>query len=318
MNKLVKITLAILIIMAAVSSSALAVFNAASYTNMHMKILSSSTKTAVTNKVTEVVEKTVKASMNEYEKALALHDWLTANAQYDMSYTEYEADGVLLNGKGVCQSYALAYYLLLEEAGIESSYSFGNGHMWNTVKIDGEWYHVDVTWDDPVYLSGGKVVNKNTNDHTFFGLSDAAIQQFDNHECLYDTGIVAESYESSYFFQNGDLDEIKAYVQNKLNDGKTSFTYKFSDTSEKTTVMVSTAALMLRETTFSVKGENVRVNVIEDGNTLRIERKASESRTVSQKTEIKVNPTGEIPMMMTIETEEIAGSAAVVVTVNAQ
>lgn len=65
----------------------------------------------------------------------------------------HTAYGVVMDGVGVCQSYSLAYNILCRKAGIEciNVYSNGIGHMWNMVKIGGEWYNVDVTYDDPIY-----------------------------------------------------------------------------------------------------------------------------------------------------------------------
>ena len=87
----------------------------------------------------------------EWEIALWLHDWLIHNADYDYTYTYYTPDGVLLKGTGVCDSYTRAYNLLLAEFGIECKRleSPEMNHAWNLVKIDGEWCHIDCTWDDP-------------------------------------------------------------------------------------------------------------------------------------------------------------------------
>ena len=105
----------------------------------------------------------------DVEIAMWLHDWLTHNANYDYTYTYYGADGVLSQGTGVCQSYTLAYGLLLDEFGIENVrvVSDAMNHTWSMIKLNGVWYHVDVTWDDPD--TGGY------ENQTYFGLSDASI-----------------------------------------------------------------------------------------------------------------------------------------------
>ena len=72
----------------------------------------------VAGKVNAIVESVIKDDMGEYAKALALHDWLIYNANYDFTYSNYMPEGVLLKGSGVCQSYALAYQLLLKKVGI--------------------------------------------------------------------------------------------------------------------------------------------------------------------------------------------------------
>ena len=98
--------------------------------------------------------------MSDYEIAKALHDYLALNNEYDMRYysgnvpaISYTAYGALVNRTSVCAGYALAYERLMDQVGIPCEYVTGmttNGyHAWNIIQIDGEWYHVDVTWDDP-------------------------------------------------------------------------------------------------------------------------------------------------------------------------
>ena len=108
---------------------------------------------------------------SDVEIALWLHDWLTNHADYDTTYSEYGPDGVLIKGTGVCESYTAAYGLLLDEFGIPNDQvvSEAMNHTWNLVKLDGAWYHVDVTWDDPV---GGGYENR-----YYFGLGDAHMRE---------------------------------------------------------------------------------------------------------------------------------------------
>lgn len=81
------------------------------------------------------------------------------------SYTPY---GVLVKNTGVCQEYATAFKLLLNRLGMECIVvsSEGMNHAWNIVKIDGDYYHVDVTWDDPI------PDRKNQTSYKYFNLSD--------------------------------------------------------------------------------------------------------------------------------------------------
>ena len=108
---------------------------------------------------------------DSWEIALWLHDWLIYNANYDFTYTHYHPEGVLLYGTGVCQSYSEAYALLLAEFGIENMVLVAPemDHAWNLVKIDGEWCHIDCTWDDPG--TGG------AENYTYFGMTDALMQR---------------------------------------------------------------------------------------------------------------------------------------------
>lgn len=105
----------------------------------------------VGGKVKAVIASEIKSGMTDRQKALAIHDWLTHNAYYDHSKVNHDPDGVLLKGKGVCESYARAFQMFMSELGIPNVYvtSDSLNHAWNMIYVDGGWYHVDVTWDDP-------------------------------------------------------------------------------------------------------------------------------------------------------------------------
>ena len=103
------------------------------------------------DKVNQLVAELVTEKTSAYTRAKVMHDWLIYNADYDLTYKEHDPEGVLLHGSGVCQSYAMAYEMLLEAAGIQNRLVIGDtiNHAWNIVKLDDEWFHVDTTWDDP-------------------------------------------------------------------------------------------------------------------------------------------------------------------------
>jgi hypothetical protein len=108
---------------------------------------------------------------NAYETALNLHDWVLDHCVYDTTYTYYSAESLMLHGTGVCNSYARAYKLLLDECGIAcrrvAGYAYGEpsaGHAWNAAKIGGKWYLFDLTWDDGSDNEYGR--------HFYFAVSD--------------------------------------------------------------------------------------------------------------------------------------------------
>lgn len=113
----------------------------------------------------------IEESMSDMEKALAVHDYMVQNYEYDLTYSIYSANEMFEKKTGVCQAYALAYKEIMTDLGIPCQYvtSCAMNHGWNLIKIDGEWYHVDVTWDDPTPDLLGRVR------HVFFLVSDDAI-----------------------------------------------------------------------------------------------------------------------------------------------
>ncbi len=119
--------------------------------------------------------------MSDLQKALVLHDWLVLHKAYDydnylagtLPEISYSAYGVMVLGTGVCEGYARAYADLLQRCGIPciTVNSTSMNHTWNQVCLDGSWYHVDVTWDDPTPDLPGRVL------HTHFLHSDGWVQE---------------------------------------------------------------------------------------------------------------------------------------------
>lgn len=142
----------------------------------------------------------VQPGMTELEKAIALHEYVVLNCEYDnrsaanKPRTAYSSYGVLADGKAVCQGYALTYKLLLNEVGIECYMvtSDAMNHAWNLVKLDGQFYQVDTTWDDPVADRFGMA------QHTFMFVSDAAFQSGDGRTAHHDWQVTSGSYVVDY------------------------------------------------------------------------------------------------------------------------
>ncbi|ADQ05809.1 transglutaminase domain protein [Caldicellulosiruptor hydrothermalis 108] len=137
---------------------------------------------AVLQKAQEIVQTVIDQTYNDYDKVLALHDYLILHTRYDIeSYLNHSgpfdihtAYGALINGLAVCDGYAKAMYVLLNTAGIETIVVYGEagdvaskvGHAWNMVKLDGDWYQLDVTWDDRDSLGGVEI------DYSYFNVTD--------------------------------------------------------------------------------------------------------------------------------------------------
>jgi transglutaminase-like putative cysteine protease len=154
---------------------------------------SSKTTADLYHKAQDILASIITQDMTDVQKEIAIHDYIVLNSQYtedgDISYLS-KAESVLLDGKGQCQGYSEATALLLTMSGIESRIISGyakssNGsqylHAWNQVRIDGLWYHLDTTWDDPIPDSKGFV-------------SDIYINRSDSF-------FIRDHYWSSYFIQ---------------------------------------------------------------------------------------------------------------------
>ena len=114
-------------------------------------------------KVKSILASIVNDSMSDMEKIKAVHDFLVKNTTYVDDYysrpdSHDQLRNILVNKIGVCQGYAVAFYVFMHELNIPCTLMVGDatkdgetiGHAWNAIKVDGEWYFVDVTWDDPI------------------------------------------------------------------------------------------------------------------------------------------------------------------------
>lgn len=93
-------------------------------------------------------------SMSDYEKLKIFHDYLALNVESDTEDSQADSIyGALVKKKALCEGYAKAFSYLCNIAGIENIIVTGYtdvSHMWNMVKLEDKWYHVDVGWDKPI------------------------------------------------------------------------------------------------------------------------------------------------------------------------
>ncbi len=140
-------------------------------------------------------------SLSDLELALLVHDYLAANYEYDVPFATgsdmYTAYGLLVNETAVCQGYAEAFAYLMTQLGINCGLCKSDtlNHAWNIVEIDGLEYHLDVTFDDPIYDRGGPVR------HVNFLLSTDALKAND-HDANDLTGTPGNTTYDTAFWQN--------------------------------------------------------------------------------------------------------------------
>ena len=172
----------------------------------------------------------IKPGMTDYDKEVAVHDYIVNNCTYDKSnlddMTIYSSYGVLVNRKAVCEGYARTTALLLKLSGVEVELISGDakgdmsggsdmGHMWNQVCIDGVWYQYDATWDDP---SGDSDVIA----HLYLNVSDQILSldhewdQSKYHTC----SSMAENYYNKQGMYFSDDASFQEYVKNQLASGE--------------------------------------------------------------------------------------------------
>ena len=157
----------------------------------------------------------VTADMTDFEKELALHDALLERGSYDRTVYAHATPqgrpdntnpyGLLVEGYGICLGYATAFQLLLDLAGVEcltvvgASYGSTSDHAWNLVRLEGEWYAVDPTWNDP---TGGEHVAGAAGErlrHRYFNVTSDYLRDTD-HQWDY---LAVPEAEGARFFWDG-------------------------------------------------------------------------------------------------------------------
>ena len=155
-------------------------------------------------KVDQIIGSIITESMSERDKALEITRYLAQNAVYDYDAVNFmsghttdeivrlypnswDAGGVLVDGKGVCSSYAAGFKALADAAGLDSVTIVGSpdgttgGHEWVKVRVDGSWWIIDPTWSASVGDS-----------QTYFMLTDSETPRVEFN------GFVVDAYVANY------------------------------------------------------------------------------------------------------------------------
>lgn len=174
-------------------------------------------KQALAKELDSIISKVITTDMTDFEKEVALHDYLVNNVSY-YSYTDidempslmHNAYGALVQKEAVCDGISDAYCLLLRKCQIDNivvTGKMGDRHAWNKVKLDGEWYNVDVTAD-----ACGK---ERVLSHIYFNLSDDSILNSHTINCDFDTPVCnGEKY--NYYEYNDFKLTTKDFFSDKI------------------------------------------------------------------------------------------------------
>ncbi|MBE6754514.1 MAG: hypothetical protein E7559_09260 [Ruminococcaceae bacterium] len=167
----------------------------------------------------------IPGGLNEYDRELIIHDIIVRDVQYDVEAAEQEGEslvepsssyGALVNKMALCSGYSHAAKLLLNRVGISCTtikgMSMGTAHMWNLVNIDDNWYHLDVTWNDPITYS-----EEPLRYYDYFNLNDENIgfdHEFAEHYNTLTEEMIANQDETEGYFFNFTLPECTSMKHN--------------------------------------------------------------------------------------------------------
>ena len=193
-----------------------------------------------------VIDQVITDAMSPAEKELAIHDWMVKTCHYDeqelSAVGEMQPDsdnphGFLIEHRGICSGYATSFQLLMDMLGIEcitlhAEVDDEEGmaeHAWNMVHLDGDWYFVDVTWDDPVPEGEDGVI------HPYFNCDESYLLK---HEHNWDIDAYPKGTGQKLSYANltaadvAELDDLPELVEQKLRSGAADNYYIFRDAEE--------------------------------------------------------------------------------------
>ncbi len=146
---------------------------------------------SINEKVDEVLDSLKLDGLSSKEKIEKVHDFIIDNTKYDndlvndeSKYDSTSAYGSLIEGYGVCSGYSDAMAIFLDRLDIPNLKISSDNHIWNLVSLDGEWLHLDLTWDD--------TENKLFSDN-YFLITKEKLFSLDSKEHNYDTSFYLEA-----------------------------------------------------------------------------------------------------------------------------
>lgn len=151
------------------------------------------------NKVNEIVDKIINEEIKDEtdpkEIIKIVHDYIINNTKYDkeradkniIKYQSHTAYGVLIEHYGLCGGYTDAMAIFLNKYNIPNFKVVSENHIWNAVYLDGKWYHLDLTWDDPVIINGS-----DTLEYTFFLIDNEELNRLQTNQHIFDTAVFSE------------------------------------------------------------------------------------------------------------------------------
>lgn len=167
------------------------------------------------DKATEILDSIIKNDMTDYDKELAVHDYMLTHIMYDTknlsvfhkkdknSETPY---GALYNGKAICIGYTVTFKMFMDMLEIPNLIVYGedadrDDHAWNMIELDGDWYYVDVTWNDPTPDYEGRIAL-----HKYFNVTEDFMRE--NKHC-WDSTELPKANSTKYSYEKMTVKSIR-------------------------------------------------------------------------------------------------------------
>lgn len=151
-------------------------------------------------KINSIYYENITSDMNEERKIKVIHDYIINHVKYDIErsdkkVTTYHSDtayGALIENYAICGGYADSMKLFLDRLQIPNYKISGENHIWNLVKLNDKWYHLDLTWDDPITSTGeDKLI------YDYFLITTAELKKMETDQHTFDESIYNEALEKA-------------------------------------------------------------------------------------------------------------------------
>lgn len=172
-----------------------------SFDKVEIRIEKSYTKdniNSINQKLDQIIKEIITDDMSDKEKITVFHNYIIDNTVYDSNYLEtnlndidnpsHKALGPLFFGRALCGGYADVMAIFLNRLNIPNYRISSSDHIWNFVYLDNNWYHLDLTWDDPVTDSG---VNMRLD--TFLLITTEQLENLNTNYHIYDKNVYPEA-----------------------------------------------------------------------------------------------------------------------------
>lgn len=155
-------------------------YGANDFTTGNYGMMSQDERDEVEDAIQEFKDAYITGDMSDFEKEIVIIQWLVENCEYEKGdgWENATAYSCIVNGKAQCSGYADAFLQTAKACGLNARYIYNSSHAWNLIELDGDWYHVDVTFEDPIGSNDygfDKLRNK------YINLEDSQIKGINSH-----------------------------------------------------------------------------------------------------------------------------------------
>ncbi len=153
----------------------------------------------INQKIDTLLPELIQVGASVEDNIRRIHDYIINHSIYDSNRSDHQiinyksdiAYGPLIEGYGLCGGYTDAMELFLEKLGVKSYKVSSSNHVWNAIYLNQSWYHIDLTWDDPVTST-----QENVLDHSFFLITTQQLLQLEKKEHTFDQSVYQEVKEA--------------------------------------------------------------------------------------------------------------------------